>query len=102
MAAANFYIVAKPLQFDQGLKKRHRTTTGQPSFTRSKVETEPEERLWKVCAEAASSLLSVFEWVTFLLLGVLSLGALAYCLSESFHLLNSGGLDDTVRALLTR
>lgn len=34
--------------------------------TRSKAEAEPEARLWKVCAEAASPRLGGFEWVAFL------------------------------------
>jgi hypothetical protein len=37
-----------------------------------------------------------------LLFGSSALAALAFCFSESFHLLNSGALDQTVRALLSR
>jgi hypothetical protein len=102
MAAADFYILAKPLQSDQGLKEQNRVATGQPSFIRSYAETEPEARWWKVCAEAVSPRLSGFERVVFLLFGASALGALACCFSELFHLLNSPALDETVRALLTR
>jgi hypothetical protein len=101
ITTADFYILAKPLQFDQGLKQRPRVATGQPFFAASEVETESETRLWKVCAKATSPRISGLEWVAFLLLGVSALGALAYGFSESFHLFNSGALDLTVRALLT-
>jgi hypothetical protein len=102
MATANFYIPEKPLQPDQGLKEQNRITTGQPSLARSKAETEPEARLWKVCAEAASPRLNGLEWLALLVFGVLALGAVALCFSELFQLLKSGALDETVRALLTR
>jgi len=102
MAAANFHILAKTLQSDQGLKEQNRVAIRQPWFTRPKAVAEPEARLWKVCAETASPRLSGFEWIAFLLFGALALGTLAYCFSELFHLLNSGALDQTVRALLTR
>ena len=36
------------------------------------------------------------------LVGASALAALAYGFSELFHLINSGALDETVRALLTR
>jgi hypothetical protein len=65
MATGSFYIPAKALQSDQGLKEQIRVATGQPWFTRPKAEAEPEGRLWKVCAEAASPRLSGFEWVAF-------------------------------------
>jgi hypothetical protein len=99
MTTADFYIVAKPVQSDQG--QRPGVATGQPFFAASKVETEPETRLWKVCAMAASPRISGLEWVAFLLLGVSALGALAYGFSESFQLFNSGALDQTMCALLT-
>jgi hypothetical protein len=101
MTTTNFYVVAKPLQADQGLKERPRVARRQSFFIGSKVETEPETRLWKVCAKAGSSRLSSFEWIAFLLLGASALGALACCFSEAFHSFNTGALDQTVRALLT-
>jgi hypothetical protein len=101
MTTANFSIVAKPLQSDQGLKQQPRVA-GKQRVTRPKAETEPETRLWKICAEIASPRLSGVEWIALLLLGVSIFGALACCYSESFHLFTSGALDQTVRALLTR
>ena len=98
----NFSIVAKPLRTDQTLKERARVATGQRPVTRPKAEAGPETRLWKICAEVASPGLSGVEWIPLLLLGASALGALAYGFSESFHLFNSGALDQTVRALLTR
>jgi hypothetical protein len=102
MARANSYVLAKPLHSDQGLKEENRAATRRPVVTRSKAEAEPEARLWKVCAEAASPRLGGFEWVAFLVFGALALGALAYCFSELFQFLTSGALDQTVHALLTR
>jgi hypothetical protein len=102
MSTVNFYILAKPLLSDQGLKVQNCVATRQLPATRAEAETEPEERLWKVCTEAASPRLSGFEFIAFLFFGALVLGALAYCFSELFQLLNSGALDETVRALLTR
>jgi hypothetical protein len=74
MTTTNLYIVAEPLQADQGLKERPRVATGQQSFAESKVETEPEKRLWKVCAKAASPRVSGLEWLAFLLLEFRRLG----------------------------
>lgn len=100
MATANFHILAKPLQSDQSVKREHRVTIGQPSFSRSKAEREPETRLWKVFAEATSPRLSGLEWVAFLFFGALALGALVYCFSELFRLFNNDTLARTVRLLL--
>lgn len=102
MATANFYVLAKPLQPDQGLKQQNRIATGQASFTPPKAEAEPEARLWKLCAEATAQRSDSFDWVAFLLFVASALGALACCFSELFHVLNSGALDETVRALLRR
>ena len=98
---ANFTILTEPLESLQGLKDQRQAAAGPRPLSRSKAETEPEARLWKLCAEVASPRLSVFEWVTFLLLGVLSLGALACGFWGLFHLFNTGALNQTVRALLT-
>ena len=124
MTTANFDVLAKPLQPDQGLnpnpeiprrwstalqgssefglKEQNRIGTGQRSFARPKVGTEPEARLWKICAEAASPRGGAFEWITFLFFGVLALGTVGFCFAELFQLLNSGALDQTVRALLMK
>jgi hypothetical protein len=102
MSTANLYILAKPLLSDKRKKQQSRVATRKLSVVRSKAETEPEARLWKVCAEAASPRLGAIEWIAFPFIGALALGALACSFSESFRLLNSGALDQTVRALLTR
>jgi len=102
MTTANFHVLAKPLQPDQGRNEQPRVASGQPSFARPKVEAEPEARLWKVCAEEASSRLGALEWMMLLFFGVLALGAVGFCFSELFDLLSSGALEQTVRALLTR
>jgi hypothetical protein len=99
---ANFYVLAKPLQPDPGLNDQHRIASGQLSSARLKVETEPEARLWKICAKEASSRLGALQWITLLLFGILALGAVGFCFSELFDLFSSGALDQTVRALLTR
>jgi hypothetical protein len=102
ITTANFHVLEKPLQPDQGLKVQQRVATEQPSFAPPKVEAEPEARLWKVCAETASRRYGALEWITFLLLGVLALGAAGFCFAELFQLINSGAPDQTVRALLTK
>ena len=95
---ANFTILAQPLE-----SRQERQAAGaQRSLNRSKSETEPEARLWKLCAEAAPPRLSGAEWIALLLFGASALGALAFCFSQSFQLLNSGALDQTVRALLIK
>ena len=102
MSTANFYILAKPLQPDEGIREQSQVATRQLSVARPKAEAEPQERWWKVCAAAASPRLSGFEWIAFLVFGASALGALACCFCELFHLVNSGALDEAVRALLTR
>jgi hypothetical protein len=102
MSTANFYILAKPLQPDQGIKEWNAAATGQASFTLPKAEAEPEARLWKVCTAAVSPRFSVLESFAFLLFGALSLAALACCFSELLQFLSSGALNQTVHALLTR
>lgn len=73
---------------------------GNPSFSRPEAETEPETRLWKVCAEAACPRHSGFEWVAFLVLGILALGVLAYSFSGLSLLVSTDDFDRTVRVLL--
>ena len=99
---ANFTILAEPLESRQGLKDKRQAAAAQRPLSKSKAETEPETRLWKLCAEAASPRLSGAEWIALLLLGASALAALVLCLSESFHLFSTGALDQTVRALLMR
>ena len=99
---ANFTILAEPLESVQGLKDKRQAAAGPRPLSRSKAETEPEARLWKLCAEAASPRLSGAEWIALALFGASALGALAFGFWELFHLFNTGALDQTVRALLTR
>jgi hypothetical protein len=102
MATSHFYILPKPLRFHQGIGEQYWATGRQKSFRRSKVDEEPETRLWKVCVEAVCPRLNVFEWMAFLLFGAVSLGALVYGFCELHHLLSSGALDQTVRAFLSK
>ena len=99
---ATLFVPAKPLHLRQGFTEQQGAMTGQRSLIRSKIEEEPEARLWKVCAEVTGSRLNVFEWIAFLLFGVVSVGALVCGFCELLHLLGSGALDQTVRALLTK
>jgi hypothetical protein len=96
MPTVDFYVLAEPRQCGQGLREakragRHRLCV-----------KETEGSLWKMCAEAAAPQFTVFERILFLLVGTLSLGASAYGLAESLCLLNSGALDEVVRAFLTQ
>jgi hypothetical protein len=79
-----------------------RVATEQSSLSRPEVEAEPETRLWKVCAEAASPQLSKFEWIAILVFAASALVAMACCTFEWLQLSNTGSLDQVVRALLTR
>ena len=103
MTTANFYIPSAPLQSDLQLtKERPQFAIKQPSFTRRKVEAEPETRLWKICAKAASPRLSGFERIALLVFGASGFVALACCVFEWLQLSSSGSLDQVVHALLTR
>jgi hypothetical protein len=102
MSNIDFYVVAKAVGSNHGVKKENRIRTWQPLIPQAKPETETEARLWKSSSEACSEHLNGFEFTAFLLFGVLALGTLAYCSYELFQLLNNSALDGTVRALLTR
>jgi hypothetical protein len=103
MTTANFYVPAAPLQSDLQLTKELPLfAKEQPSFTRRKLEAEPEKRLWKICAKAASPRLSGFERIALLVFGASGFVALACCVFEWLQLSNSGSLDQVVRVLLTR
>jgi hypothetical protein len=94
MGRADFHVLAEPVRSDQGLREVNRAATRLVSVTVAKAETKPETSLWKICAQAASLRVKPCEWIVFLLLGAVSLGALAYCFSESLHLFNRGALDE--------
>jgi len=103
MTTTDFYILAAPLQSDQELtEEARRLAIKQPSFTRRKVEAEPETRLWKICAQAAPPRLGAAEWIALLLFGASAICVLACCVFEWLQLSNSGSLDRVVRELLTR
>ena len=103
MTTADFFILAEPRRSDRRLKeKRPPAATEQSLLSRPKAEAEPETRLWKLCAEAASPRLSRFEWIAILVFAASALAAMACCAFEWIQLANSGALDQTVRALLTR
>jgi hypothetical protein len=103
MTTANYYVLAEPLKSDRELREEHPwVATEQLSFTRSKIEAEPEARLWKICAEAAPPRLSVFEWIALLVFGVSGIVVLACCVFEWLQLSNSSSLDQIVRALLSK
>ena len=103
MTTANFYILAEPRQSDRRLReKRSPAATEHSSLSQPKLEAEPETRLWKLCAEAASPRLSSFEWIAILVFAASALAAMACCAFEWIQLANSGALDQTVRAFLTR
>jgi hypothetical protein len=103
MTTANYYGLAEAPQSCRELKEeRARVATKQSSFTRTKVDAEPETRLWKVCAAATSPRLSRLEWIAILVFGASAFLSLAFCAFESFHLFSSGALDQIVHSILTR
>lgn len=99
----DFNVLAEPRRSDRRLKEaRLRIVTETPSLNRPRVEAEPETRLWKVCAKAASPRLSKFEWIAMLVFAASALAALTCCTFEWLRLFNNAALEQTVRALLTR
>jgi hypothetical protein len=103
MTTTDFYVLAAPLQSDQELTEEpRRIAIKEPSFTPPRIETEPETRLWKICAQAAPPRLGAAEWIALLLFGASAISILACCVFEWLQLSNSGSLDQVVRALLTR
>ena len=99
----DFNVLAKPRRPDRPLEEaRLRIVTEASSLNRPRAEAEPERRLWKVCAKAASPRLSKFEWIAMLVFAASALVAMACCTYEWFRLSNSAALEQTVRALLTR
>jgi hypothetical protein len=103
MTTANYYVLGEPPQSDQELTEgRPRVATKQSSFTRPKVEAEPETRLWKICAEVATPRLNGFERIAILVFGASAFLSLAFCAFECFHLFSSGALDRIVHAILTK
>ena len=103
MTTADCYILTEPRRSDRRLKeKRARAATEQSLLSSPKIKAEPETRLWKLCAEAASPRLSRFEWIAILVFAASALVAMTCCTFEWIRLANSGALDQTVRALLTR
>ena len=102
MTTTNYYGLAEAPQSYQDLKEeRARLATKPSSLSRPKVEAEPETRLWRICAAAASPRLSRFEQIAVLIFAASALVAMACCTLEWLQLSNSGALDQTVRALLT-
>jgi hypothetical protein len=103
MTTANYYVPAAPLLPDQKLRKeRNRVATKQSSATQVRVETEPETRLWRICAAAAPPRLRRLEWMALSVFGASAFLAMAFCAFEWLHLYNSGSLDQIVRAILTK
>jgi hypothetical protein len=103
MTTVNYYVLAESLQSDRELREEHPwVATEQLSFTQSKIEAEPEARLWKICAGVAPQRLTVFEWIALLVFGVSAIFVLAYCVFEWVQLSDSNSLDQIARALLSR
>ena len=102
MPIANFF------KTPQLLWLRQRTSEQGYCAARRRPRLEPgskgerEQRLWKLCMETDSSHFGIIEWVAFLFFGVLAFAATLSSISELFHLLVSGSVEHTVRALLTR
>lgn len=103
MTTANYYPLAELLQSDRELREDHPRIATEPlSFTRSKIEVEPEARLWRICAEAAPTRLSVFEWIALTVFAGSAIFGLTCCVFEWVQFSNSSSLEQIVRAILTR
>ena len=100
MTTTNYYVLTAP--FKELIEERHPVAVEKTSLKRRELETEPEGRLWKICAEAAPPGLGVFERIALFMFGVSAILGLACCVFERVQVSNSGSLDHGVRALPTR
>jgi hypothetical protein len=87
---ANLHALPTPLESETGTEIEERVATQQRSVTRPGAKKGLEKRFWKVGAQAGSLWPSRLELIALLFLVILSLAALACCLSELFYFLDSG------------
>lgn len=100
MTTANLYVLTQP--FKELTQERPPVAAEKTSPKQREVEAEPETRLWKICSEAASPRLGVFERAALFVFAVSAIFGCACCVFEWVQLSNSGSLEQVVRALLTR
>ena len=76
----------KPPRSRQGTREQGYCAEGRPTVE-FECKVESEERLWKVCMEAETSLFCTIECIIFLFLGVLGVAATVFSFSELFDFL---------------
>ena len=102
MPIANPYPLPKRVPFRQGTRDEHGCPIGQGGKIRLQSKSEAEQRLRKLCTQAASPRSEQIELAVFVALGLLAVAAIASCFSELLHLLATDAIGKTVQALLTR
>jgi hypothetical protein len=102
MQIVNFFIPTKSFYFRKENTEQERCDAGRWLIVQIRSKTEPENRLWKLSMGADSRKGRRLELIAFLFFGVLVSAAAVYCCTELLHVINSGALEQTVQALLTR
>ena len=101
MSSSHQYSAVRPLQFYEGKDGRSHFRERQQVVTRLGYKI-PGRSLRSICREVASPAVRRTELIIYLFFVVLAIGAVGFCFSGLFELLNGGALEQTVFALLTR
>jgi hypothetical protein len=101
MHTSNLFIPKAPFHFIKATAEQDRRNSRQRPTLRIRGETEPENRLWKLSMEAASLKDAKLELIALFVFGFLVSAAAVYCGAELLNGVNSGALEQTVRALLS-
>src|SRR5208282_6198920 len=96
------FLLPGHLPFDTGIRKHVYCAGRKRPTAQLRSQIEPERRLYKLSSEAVSPKVGRLDLTAYLLFGVLVSAATVYSGTELFHVVNSGGLEQTVQALLSR
>ena len=96
------FLLPGHLQFDTRIREQGYCAGRKRPTAQLRSEIEPERRLYKLSGEAVSPKVGRLDLIAYLFFGVLVSAATVYCGTELFHVVNSGGLEQTVQALLSR
>jgi hypothetical protein len=102
MPTTTFFKPGERFQFRQGTREQNPCGGRRRLAAQLRRNSEPEQSLWKLSMEAVSPKFAKVGLIAFLFLGVLVSAATVCSFSELVHLVNSGALEQTVQALLTK
>ena len=102
MQIVNFFIPTKSFYFRKENTEQERCNGGRRLIVQIRSKTGSENPLWKLSLGADSRKGRRLELIAFLFFGVLVSAAAVYCGTELLYVINSGALQQTVQALLTR